>query len=188
MSEIKPINLLIERCADGDRAAFERLYQQTSPRLFGLLLKMLREPEPAEDILQDTFVQVWRRAASFQRDRGQGEAWLTSIARNRAIDWIRRSGRRPTLAANDELLNQEPSAAPTPDFQLASSEDTDRLNHCLEELKPQQQTGIRLAFIGGFSHREIADQLSTPLGTTKSWIKRGLEALKKCLTRSGVNQ
>ncbi len=185
MKENTPIEVLLERCADGDRSAFERLYRVTSPRLFGLLIKMLRQKDLAEDVLQDTFVQVWRRAGSFTRDRGQAEAWLTSIARNRAIDWIRRGGQRELLADDDSLLDQ-PSDDTEPDQRTIELQTSGQLHRCLNQLKGQQRTGIRLAFLGGMSHGEVAAQLDAPLGTTKSWIRRGLESLKRCLARAGV--
>ncbi len=149
---------------------------------------MLRQRDLAEDVLQDTFVQVWRRASSFQRERGHGEAWITSIARNRAIDWLRRGGQRETLAASDDLLTSQISDDPSPDHHAGEVQANEQLYHCLDQLKPQQRTGIRLAFIGGLSHSEIAAQLNTPLGTAKSWIKRGLAALKRCLNRGGLER
>ncbi|GAB0117767.1 sigma-70 family RNA polymerase sigma factor [Acidisoma sp. 7E03] len=168
---------LLYRTAEGDAAAFRVLYEQQSPRLYALALRMTRQPPLASDALQDTFVQVWRQAARFDPQRGSAEAWLIGLLRFRAIDILRSRQR--------EEPGYEPpeSADPAPDpfEQVRASRDTAALYDCLGTLDEAQQRIIRLAFLDGLSHAELASRLSAPLGTVKSWIRRALIGLKRCL-------
>lgn len=172
---------LIAACARHDRTAFQRLYERTAPQLLGCLIRILRDRALAEDALQDVFVQVWNRASQFEAGRGSAWGWLIAAARYRAIDLRRREGRIPTgsdlpledIPAEDESL--DPSA-------FGLGERTSRLlSHCLGALQPRQRDCIVLAFQGGLSHAEVATEMGEPLGSVKSWIRRGLAALKRCL-------
>jgi len=168
---------LLERCGSGDRVAFRLLYGAEAPRLYGLALRITRQSSLAADAVHDALLQVWQRAARFDPQRGSAEAWLTGLVRYRAIDLVRRQARETTgLEVPDEA-----DTAPGPLEQLLSSAAGQALHHCLSLLDDSQRRVILLAFTDGLSHAELAERLSAPLGTVKSWIRRGLLALKACL-------
>lgn len=172
---------LLAGCARRDRETFHRLYKITAPQLLACLLRILRQRSLAEDALQDVFVQVWNRAGQFEPGRGSAWGWLIAIARYRAIDLRRREGRMATdtgtdldlIAANDETIDASA---------LGFGERTARmLAHCMGTLQPRQRDCIVLAFQGGLTHAEVSEEIGEPLGSVKSWIRRGLSALKRCL-------
>ena len=168
---------LLRSCAEGDQAAFRRLYELQSPRLYGLALRLLQQPALASDAVHDAFVQVWRRAARFDPSRNAGEAWLASLLRYRAIDILRRRSREQYGIERREQADDAPDAFD----QLAGQADTESLPRCLQELEEAQRRAIGLAFLDGLSHVELASRLSAPLGTVKSWVRRGLLSLRRCL-------
>ncbi len=170
--------VLLRRCAEGDAVAFRALYEQQAPRLYGLALRMTRQSTLAADALHDAFVQVWQQAGHFDPARGSAEAWLIGLLRYRAIDILRRRRR--------EQPGYEPPAdvaddAPDPFEQLRASSENAALSRCLATLDTAQQRIIHLAFVEGLSHAELAVRLASPLGTVKSWIRRALLGLKRCL-------
>lgn len=171
---------LVYRTALGDQRAFEQLYQQTSSKLFGVALALLRRRDLAEEVLQEAYVKVWHAAGSYQPDRGTVSTWLGTIVRRSAIDRLRR-GRHDgvTLAEPDwELLEDD---APGPLERMLEDDDSRRLAKCLDHLDERQRETVRLAFFHGLTHSELAERMATPLGTVKAWIRRGLEKLKGCL-------
>ncbi len=168
---------LLRSCADGDKAAFRRLYERQAPRLYGLALRLLQQPALASDAVHDAFVQVWRRSARFDPSRNAGEAWLASLLRYRAIDILRRRSREQYGIERREEADDAPDALD----QLAGRADSEALHRCLEELEEAQRRAIVLAFLDGLSHVELASRLRSPLGTVKSWVRRGLLGLRRCL-------
>lgn len=172
---------LLEACAAGDRAALSRLYQATSPQLFGLALRMVRQRDLAEEVLQDAFVAVWRHAGSFDRGRGPAFGWLAAILRNQAIDLLRRRGREAPL--DPELAAALPDPDPGPLDRAAQSEAARALADCLGELEEGPRRSILLAYYEGLTYEEAAQRLAAPVGTVKSWIRRSLMRLKRCLER-----
>ena len=171
---------LLAACARQDRQAFQRLYELSSSQLFGCLIRMLRNRALAEEALQEVFVQVWRRAAEFQRDRGSSWAWLTAITRYRAIDLQRRERRLAGDGAEgiEEIAGSE---EPYDDRITLGHRGTLALDRCVAALQPRQRDCILLAYQGGLSHAEVAGRIGEPLGSVKSWIRRGLTALRRCL-------
>ena len=171
---------LLAACARQDRQAFQRLYERTASQLLACLIRVLRNRALAEDALQDVFVQVWGRAGQYDRGRGSAWAWMIAIARYRAIDLRRRESR---LAAEpyadvDDIPGEDGSA----DVLAALGQRARKaLTGCLEALQPRQRECIVLAYQGGLSHAEVATEIGEPLGSVKSWIRRGLTALKRCL-------
>ena len=172
---------LLARCARGESAALSVLYRATAPRLLGCLVRILRRRALAEEALQDVFVQVWQRAAQFDQQRGRVYAWLVSIARYRAIDIMRR----------ERMVQINPlELAAAVDAKLSVSDDDTTQVHagnsvalqtCLARLNPDQRESIQMAFINGRTHSEVALAMDRPVGSVKSWIRRGLAALKECL-------
>ena len=175
---------LLLATARGDAAAFEALYDATAAQLFAVLLRMLKRQDVAEEALQDVFVNVWNKADRYRESQGKALTWMTSIARNRAVDILRRSKREVSLEPKEaEQIPADSVQGIDPEVWADETARAQRLRHCLEELTPDQQRSIRLAFFDGFSHGELAESLDTPLGTVKSWVRRGLEHLKDCLRR-----
>ncbi len=169
--------VLLTRCATGDRAAFEHVYRLQSARLYGLALRITRQPSLAADAVQEALLQVWRNAARFDPERGTAESWLIGLVRYRALDIARRQARE-TL--QDTIPEQE-DTAPDPLSRLMSSSDGAALVRCLAELPPERRQLIEAAFTEGLSHSELAIRLNEPLGTVKSWIRRALMSLRRCL-------
>ena len=186
---------LLARTALGDRAAFGRLYQRTSGHLLAVVLRIQRDRALAEDLLQEVYVSVWKAAGGFDAARSQPLTWLTHIARNRAIDSLRRARTQPQLetASGDDsdeghpdALEQMPDDAPGPLDLLGLASQKRELNACLDRLSAPQRQSVALAFFDGLSHAEVAEQLREPLGTVKSWVRRALATLKGCLDRAAV--
>lgn len=170
-------SVLLHLVAQGDAAAFRLLYDQQAPRLYGLALRMTRQQTLASDAVQDTFLQVWQQAARFDAARGSAEAWLIGLLRFRAIDILR--SRRREEPGYEAPETEDP--APDPFEQVRAGRESAALYGCLETLEEAQQRIIRLAFVEGLSHAELAARLAAPLGTVKSWIRRALLGLKRCL-------
>ena len=167
---------LIGAVAAGDRAAFRAVYERTSAKLYGICLRLLGSEAEAEDVLQEAYVTVWRNARRFDSAKASAITWLAVIARNKAIDRLRR--RRPVADGLE-------AAAEVPDegAVIEQKDDARRLAHCLDELDERARAMIRAAFLDGASYPELAEREGVPLGTMKSWIRRGLMRLKGCLER-----
>jgi len=172
------ISELLHRVAKSDAESLRALYEQTSAKLYGICLRMLRDEAEAQDVLQEVYVTVWRRAGSFDEARASGITWLATIARNRAIDRLR-SRRMTTDDLNAAL--EVPDDSPTSLDVLEQAEDADRLRRCLEQLEERARTMIRKAFFDGATYPQLAEQEGVPLPTMKSWVRRGLLRLRGCL-------
>jgi len=171
--------------ARGDQAALRRVYDQTSGKLFGICLRILKDRADAEDVLQDVYVTVWRRAGSFDSSRGVSPiTWLATLARNRAIDRLRAS--KAHLARPLDLVAETPDVAPLADAGLEQDQTQSRLSHCLDQLEPDHADYIRSAFFGGHTYQTLAEAAAVPLGTMKSWIRRSLLRLRSCLDEGGA--
>jgi RNA polymerase sigma-70 factor (ECF subfamily) len=168
---------LLERVAAGDRDAFRQLYDLHAPRLNAFALRITRHGPLAADAVHDAFLQVWRNAGRFDASRGQPAAWLLSLVRYRALDIARRRGRE----VPDDDLPERADEDPDPLARLMTSRDAAALHACLRRLPPERQKLMLLAFVEGLTHADLSDRLAVPLGTIKSWIRRGLLALRACL-------
>ena len=185
------LSTLLSRAGLGDRVSFATLYERTSAHLLGVVLRIQRDRALAEDILQEVYVNVWRAAASFDAAQSQPLTWLTSVARNRAIDSLRRAHVQPQLQTNLSASSDESEEtnvydavadeAPGPLELLSRASDARALGNCMEDLTAQQRQSVALAFFDGLSHAEVADTMRQPLGTVKSWVRRALISLKNCL-------
>ena len=188
----RELSQLLARCGLGDRAAFATLYEKSSSHLFAVVLRICRDRAQAEDILQEAYVNVWRAASGFDAAQSQPLTWLTSIARNRAIDSLRRAQTQPQLqtahtSAGDEESDVYDTTAddqPGPLDLLSRASDARALSHCLQDLSAPQRQSVALAFYDGLSHAEVAEKMGQPLGTVKSWVRRALLSLKSCLEQA----
>ncbi len=170
---------LVARLATGDRDAMELLYQELCPVAHGVVRRILEDPEDAREAVQDTFIKVWQQAQSYRPERGEVVSWLVLIARNVAIDRVRRGARQQRLQVALEREWSEgtdtPSAAET-------WETTQRVDHHLRQLTAAQRRALELAFFSGYSHREISSTLRMPLGTVKNHLRRGLAKLRQLVS------
>jgi RNA polymerase sigma-70 factor, ECF subfamily len=179
---------LLARTALKDQQAFAELYRAASPHLFAVALRILREAAAAEEVLQESFVNVWHHAASYVAAKSQPLTWLTSIVRNRCLDQLRRR-EIDTVTMDDEEEGVTIAApGPTPLEMLLAGADALAVRGCIDALEPGQKQAIALAFFQGLSHSELARHLGQPLGTVKSWVRRGLERLRDCLDHAGVTR
>lgn len=167
--------------ASGDQRAFARLYAETSPQLFAVILRILRQESLAEEVLQEVYIRVWKKASSYDAGKARVTTWLATIARNRALDELR--GRKDGLAVDLDLEHLPDDSNGDPQRLTGVALDARDVNLCLDELEPDQKRSIALAYYEGLTHSELAMKLDSPLGTVKSWIRRGLLRLKACLER-----
>ncbi|MBN4080169.1 sigma-70 family RNA polymerase sigma factor [Beggiatoa alba] len=170
---------LLYRCALHDANALSRLYELSSAKLFAIGLKIVSRQDIAEDVLQDSFVNIWYKAAQFRADKGSAFGWMVGIVRNKAIDWIRKNPVGRDISDDVLLKHQDPS--PAADDSLADTAELQALLDCMDELEVSQRDAIATVYYQGFTHKEYSKNSGHPLGTVKSWIRRGLQALKRCL-------
>jgi RNA polymerase sigma-70 factor, ECF subfamily len=170
----------LSRVALGDRLAFRRLYDATSAKLFGISLRVMRNRSDAEDVLQEAYVKIWHNAAKFQVSGASPISWLAAIVRNQAIDRLR--ARKPEALDIDEAFEVADDSA-GPELDLLAAADTSRLNHCLDELKPDRAAAVKSAYLEGYSYKELADRHGLPLNTVRTWLRRSLLSLRECLSR-----
>jgi RNA polymerase sigma-70 factor, ECF subfamily len=186
-SAILSDEVLVAQVAAGDSRALEQLYGRYGRTVYGLALKILGSAEPAEDVVQETFWRVWRRAGTFQMGSGQFTPWLFGITRNLCIDELRRRQARPQAnGTEDQVLNAIPDAQPAVDDLTWELERRRLIISALDELPPDQRQVIELAYFGGLSQREIAAQLNNPLGTVKTRVRLALQKLKGLLQNQGI--
>ncbi len=178
-AERDELNQLLLQAGRNDQKAFAELYKRTSSKLFGVCVRMLRDRGEAEEVLQETYTTVWRRAATFDAAKASAITWLVTLSRNKAIDRLRQ--RREELLDDPLKLDEVVDEQPTPAADAETSQDHRRLQHCLDELEPQQQSSVREAFFTGATYNELATRCKVPLGTMKSWIRRSLMQLRTCL-------
>lgn len=179
---------LLARTALADRDAFAELYRRTSPHLYGVALRIVRERPIAEEILQEAFVSVWHHARSYAAARSQPLTWLTAIVRNRCLDHVRRRDiDTVTLSGvdDDAPAFDVPAPGASAAELLVAGAEAQGVRDCVEQLQGGTRQAIALAFFHGLSHAELAAHLGQPLGTVKSWVRRGLERLKGCLDALG---
>lgn len=174
------LSALLARAADGDRQAFGIFYQRTSAKLFGIILRILIERTEAEDVLQEVYVTIWRKAAEFDPARASPVTWTATIARNRAIDRLRARGSRPSAPLEEaaEVRDTSPGA----DVLIDADREAARLNAALAQLEPRHAAAIRSCYFEGITYETLAAREGVPVGTLKSWVRRGLMRLKTDLS------
>jgi RNA polymerase sigma-70 factor (ECF subfamily) len=178
--ERTPLDKLLKDIALGSRQAFETVYRDSSPQLFAICLRIVQQRSEAEDVLQEVFATVWRKASQYDVERAAAMSWLAMIARNKSIDRIRS---QPPARKSEPLDMAEEIADPTasPQLDAQASAERERLDECLKRLDTRRRSLIRAAFFDGSTYEELAVRIGSPLGTVKSWIRRGLLQLRECL-------
>ncbi len=171
------------RLGEGDRSALEEIYRATRVKLFGICFRILGDRKEAEDALQDVYVNLWQRADRYDPERASPISWLATFARNRAIDRLR-TGKVRGGAVPVEEAAPLPDEAPLADMLLVDAEQTAQIHTCLAGLDERTQSHIKAAFFDGKTYAQLADSADVPLGTMKSWIRRGLQRLRTCLEAS----
>lgn len=178
--EARTLADLITRSAAGDRAAFAELYDRTSPRVYGLALRILRDPWFAEDVTQDVFLHVWQAASSFTVGRGSAASWLTTIAHHRAVDRVRseqaRLDRERRYASHTNMICTDQVAE-----EVERRDERRALSDQLQLLSAVQRQSLRLSYYEGFSHREISQRLQVTVSAVKSRVRDGIIRLRECL-------
>ncbi|UQS13613.1 sigma-70 family RNA polymerase sigma factor [Pseudomonas sp. HS6] len=178
LADTDQLRQLLAQCSLGDRRAFETLYRSVGPRLHGVALRFMGRPDLAEEVLQESFVRIWNNASRYESHLSAPMTWMINITRNQAIDQLRKHRDRPlTDFEQDALADEGPSAHE----QLNSAREATALNRCLETLEGMQRQSITVAYFQGLSCSELAEHLAAPLGSVKSWIRRGMERLRRCL-------
>jgi len=170
---------LIAAVSRGDEAAFERLYAATRAKLYGVVLRILRRQDLAEEVVQETYVKVWNNAAQFNPAVSSPITWMAAIARNRAIDVVRK---RSELSLEDEPSALEVAAeTPDPLARREMSEELKRLLECVGQLEPDRQKLVLLAYYNGWSREQLATKFDAPVNTVKTWLRRSMMDIRQCL-------
>ena len=180
MTSAETIESLLARVALRDRGAFALLYQRTSAKLFGVCLRILGERAEAEEALQESYVKVWRNADQYSQARAGAIAWMAAVARNQSIDRLRS---RRLAYENIDVATDIGDGRPSPEGEAVAADDRRLLHDCLDELEGRHAAAIRDAYFGGHTYEALAERNGVPLGTMKSWIRRGLAKLRDCLER-----
>lgn len=169
---------LLSATAQGDRQAFANLYQRSAGKLYAVSLQMLRRRDLAEEAVQEAFVRIWHNAGEYQQEKGEVLTWMISIVRYRALDMLRatKSRRETDVDELEEAIHHQ-----TPEQELYEQRDRVRIDRCMDRLEDSQRSAIELAYFRGLTHVEVCARMELPLGTIKTWIRRGLERLKRCL-------
>jgi RNA polymerase sigma factor (sigma-70 family) len=169
----------MQAVARGDRSALRRLYDAEAPTMLGVATRLLRRRALAEEAVQDAFIRIWHAASSFNPERGNARTWMYSIVRNRALSLLRGESR---MELREEPVDEDVAdTSDDPETLVARLSDGKALKGCLQGLSPKYRQAIVLAFVHGLTHAEVAGRLALPLGTIKSWIRRGLANLRECL-------
>lgn len=170
--------LLLERVAQQDRSAFRSLYNDTGPKLMGVLIRILGTRSEAEDALQEVFTRVWLRAGRFDPSRGAGMTWLVALSRNHAIDRLR--ARKPEQS-DDDAAALIPDTSPRAENKLIAKGEARRVSECFATLEPSRADAVRGAYLDGLSYDALALRHNIPLNTMRTWLRRSLLKLKECL-------
>ncbi len=172
---------LLAATASGDRAAFKLLYERSSAKLFGVVLRILRNQQKAEDVLQDVYIKIWQKSASYDAAQGKPITWMATIARTRAIDIIRAA--RPEQTVDEPGDEEEIFRLGGQSVDEVDVTDLEALRFCLGEMKEDDRNYVLLAYYEGYSRQELARRFRSPVGTIKTRLRRGLVALRACLEK-----
>lgn len=179
LSQTYIIAELISKIALRDRNAFDKLYSQTSSKLFGVLCRLLTDRAEAEDAMQEVYIRIWQKADRFATQEASAMSWVYAIARNHAIDRLR--VRNTNTSPIDDLAEVLADDAKSPEQNAIASGETAAVEHCMEKLGDIQASAVRAAYMEGYSYQELADRYKTPINTMRTWLRRSLHSLRACL-------
>ena len=168
----------LEACARGETAALRALFEFEGPKLLGVAQRILRRRDLAEEAVQEGFAQIWRKSGSFDRGFGSARGWIYAVVRNRALNMLRDGAREETVPAEDLDRMRETNIAASWD----GLDPEGLLRRCLGQLEPERRRALLMVYVLGLTHGEVAGRMSVPLGTAKAWIRRGLIALRECMS------
>lgn len=177
---------LLERVAQADESALRELYEATSSKLYGVAVRVVTNREWAEDVLQEAFINIWRIAGDYKASLSPPMAWMGLVVRSRGLDFLRRraSDRADVMQELDDVISDTVAGnSPNPMDTALASEQAWALHQCLGKLENKQREVVSLAYLRDMSHNELSEQLKLPLGTVKTWIRRGLEQLRACMSK-----
>lgn len=175
---------LLAAVGGGDERAFAQLYESCSAHLYSLLLRILKRRDWADEALQDCFLRVWQKADTYAPEKGAPLTWLMTVARYRALDLLRM--KRPEVEMPEEGAEVPMTfadASESPEDRAVEREGLGKLHRCMKGLQNEQKQSVLLAYYEGYTHQELAQAMDAPLGTVKSWVRRGLARLRECLDR-----
>lgn len=173
------LSALLSSAAAGDEASFRIFYDRTSAKLFGIILRILVERSEAEDVLQEVYVTVWRKAAEFDASRASPVTWAATIARNRSIDRLRARGSRPSAPLDEAMDVRDDS--PGADALIDTATEAARVQAALAQLEPRHAAAIRSCYFEGITYEALAEREGIPIGTLKSWVRRGMVRMRQGL-------
>lgn len=182
----KQLIALLDRVAIADEPALRELYELASSKLYGVAVRVVTNREWAEDVLQEAFLNIWRIAGDYKASLSPPMAWMALVVRSRGLDFLRRraSERADKMQELDEVISDTVAGdSPNPMDVAQASQQARALHHCMSQLDNKQREVVSLAYMRDMSHGELAEQLKLPLGTVKTWIRRGLEQLRGCMAR-----
>ncbi len=185
MHDLPRLERLIAETASGNAASFRSLYQETSAHLFALLVRMLKRRDWAEEALQDALLKVWRKSETYDPTKGTPSTWLFTIARHRALDMLRQKRPEDSLEMEDEdgtlVTADVVDDSQNPEARAIEGQGMGRMERCMNGLLESERQSVMLAYYEGYTHPELSEALQAPLGTVKSWVRRGLAKLRSCL-------
>lgn len=171
----------LSACAGGDRQALKRIFDAEAGRLVAVAQRIVKRHDLAEEVVQDAFITIWTKAHQYAPDRGSARGWIYAVIRNRALNMLRDGKREDLLSEEDVQSLQEADQSDSAIAAWAALDQNSRLRSCLQTLDDTRRESILMAYVAGYSHGEIAGRLRLPLGTAKSWIRRGLASLRECM-------
>ena len=178
---------LLQDCARKNEAAFAQLYEETSVLLFKVLMQLLKRKELAQECLQEVYLKIWSRAGEYRPQVSAPLTWMKAVARHQAIDLLRRQ-QREVIESDTKGLAEQVDSDSSPEARIIARSDETELGYCISQLKPDQRQLFMLAYFRGHTHSEMARQLDLPIGTIKTWMRRGLSSLKKCMRPLAVEE
>ncbi|WP_422134866.1 sigma-70 family RNA polymerase sigma factor [Endozoicomonas sp. ALD040] len=170
----------LARCARGEQKALKNLYQQTSAKLFAVILRILKDRELAEDCLQQVYIKIWQASSSYNSSKAAPMTWMNTIARNQALDHLRKLKREPQMET--ETLDLQVDQSSSQEQMVTDRQNSQEVHRCLKTLNDNQRRCLELSYFDGMTHQNLSNQLEVPIGTVKTWIRRGLMRLKECMT------
>lgn len=183
MEQSSSLETLLAGVARHDRGAFASLYEATAAKLYGIVFRILKRRDIADDVLQEVYVRIWDRAGGFDMSKGSPITWMATIARNKALDEVRRKSFPSSKTDSDAEVAEVVSEEKSPLAALEHHQELDRLRQCLDKLDVERREMVLLAYRDGFSRNELGRRFSRPVGTIKTWLRGSLAQLKTCLSQ-----